>query len=100
MSLAFEYHGEAHYYGSPPLGQATSQRRYQTKQEFADKMGITLIAIPFWWNKSSAELAATIKAYRPDINISVPSNSLPISRTMPPKPLKTKPNTSKELSQR
>jgi hypothetical protein len=45
-------------------------------------MGITLITIPFWWNKSVTSLAATIKYYRPDIpfeNIS----GLPMSANMP-----------------
>jgi hypothetical protein len=37
------------------------------KREFAAKLGITLIPIPFWWDKSSASLAATLLAYRPDL---------------------------------
>lgn len=31
--------------------------------------GVTLIQVPYWWDKSVASLAATILKYRPDIEL-------------------------------
>jgi hypothetical protein len=61
-------------------------------------MGLTLISIPFWWDKSSNSLASTIESARPDIKISA-STSKPssISPYMPIKyqrQIKYTPNVS------
>ena len=66
VSLAIEYQGEQHYrwhfiFGSPQL----QQWRDTEKKEACNKAGITLVEIPFWWNRSLASLAATIKEQRP-----------------------------------
>jgi hypothetical protein len=45
-------------------------------------MGFTLLAIPFWWNRSPASLVATIRSQRPDLLVDAPSTT-PISTTLP-----------------
>jgi hypothetical protein len=70
LSLAFEYQGETHYFSSHIFGKASNrQRADQIKRNFAKQMGITLISIPFWWDKSPNSLASTIRHYRPEIDI-------------------------------
>jgi hypothetical protein len=46
-------------------------------------MGITLISIPFWWNKSLPSLAATIKNHRADLTEDLKEIGSPISTEMP-----------------
>jgi hypothetical protein len=79
LSLALEYQGE-HHYSSHFFGSAlVRQRRDQAKLKFARQFGITLISIPFWWDKSSDSLASTLHYYRPDIKLQ--------AKEVPPIPL-------------
>jgi hypothetical protein len=66
-------------------------------------MGITLIPIPFWWDKSPQSLAATIRSIRPDINFTNTSLGSPIPLGMPHKlqhQFKYVPNASKEWNEK
>lgn len=68
LSLAFEYQGEHHYhfhylYGDPQV----HQRRDQEKKRLCQSVGITLIEIPYWWNKEKQSLMATIQKFKPDL---------------------------------
>lgn len=49
------------------------------------RLGITLIPIPFWWDRTLPSLAATIHKYRPDIipASEVPACAFPISEVKP-----------------
>jgi hypothetical protein len=80
LSLAFEYQGEQHYYSVNHFGHSSvRQRRDQAKIKFANLYGISLISIPFWWDRSSNSLAATIRNYRPDINLdSITKEPIPL----------------------
>jgi hypothetical protein len=82
LSLAFEYQGEQHYVsnfmGSPDI----RQRRDQSKLKFASQLGITVISIPFWWDRSPNSLASTIQYFRPDIHIQA-KEAPPIPAEMP-----------------
>jgi hypothetical protein len=64
-------------------------------------LGVTLLSIPFWWDKSPRSLASAIQYYRPDINIpglSVPPSPLPSEIPQKyRKPFLYVPNASKEL---
>jgi hypothetical protein len=82
--LAFEYQGEQHYWDVYGLGnQWERKQRDKEKREACIRKGITLIEIPFWWDKSISSLAATIHQYRKDLNIShVEGKPIPI--TLPP----------------
>jgi hypothetical protein len=51
--------------------------------EYAREAGITLIPIPFWWDRSSSSLAATIQLCRPDVISAIPENALPIPKAIP-----------------
>jgi hypothetical protein len=84
LSLALEYQGETHYFSTHIFGNALQRQQADLfKSTFANQLGITLVSIPFWWDKSSDSLAATIMSKRPDINISI--RSMPIPTEMPPK---------------
>jgi hypothetical protein len=79
LSLAFEYKGEQHYVTNF-MGSSSIRQRDQSKLKFASQLGITVISIPFWWNRSANSLAATIQSVRPDIEFqrSIPTNAQPI----------------------
>ncbi len=80
LSLAFEYNGEYHYKQIPVYQSRSSliyfarhdeyvtvQRRDKIKQMVCESNGITLIVIPFWWNKTIESVLHSIRAVRPDI---------------------------------
>ncbi len=45
------------------------EERDSKKNRACTSLGITLITIPYWWNKSESSLATTIHHVRPDIDI-------------------------------
>jgi hypothetical protein len=66
--LALEYQGEHHYRDVYGLGNRwESSQRDKEKREICKEMKITLIEIPYWWDKTSQSLAATIKQFREDL---------------------------------
>jgi hypothetical protein len=73
------------------------------KAKFCKHSGITLITVPFWWDRRVESLAATIQKYRPDIELNVSSKEPAILFEMPEKyqkPFKYKPNIPTEYHQR
>jgi hypothetical protein len=68
LQLSFEYQGEQHYSDVYALGNKWSQSSRDREKELACKeKGITLIEIPYWWNKEKSSLMATIHKERPDL---------------------------------
>jgi hypothetical protein len=66
--MVIEYQGETHYYDISVFGSAEKrQQNDKIKQHACKQFGLTLISIPFWWDKSSESLAATIAWLRPGI---------------------------------
>eukprot|EP01114_Cavostelium_apophysatum_P004981 TRINITY_DN1548_c0_g2_i2.p1 TRINITY_DN1548_c0_g2~~TRINITY_DN1548_c0_g2_i2.p1 ORF type:complete len:367 (+),score=55.49 TRINITY_DN1548_c0_g2_i2:108-1208(+) len=69
LSLAFEYQGEQHYHnhlhGKLPDQQRT---RDEQKRALSAKNGITLIEVPYWWNRKLGSLRQTILSVRPELN--------------------------------
>ena len=68
LSLAVEFNGEHHYEELPffaPL--EVTQLRDREKQRRCEEAGIRLVTVPYWWDKSLPELAATIHASYPGI---------------------------------
>jgi hypothetical protein len=59
------------------------QKLDHQKAHIARDAGITLIPIPFWWDKSPASLIATVSLVRPDLQIHDLSGASPIPREMP-----------------
>ena len=100
LSLALEYQGETHFFSTHIFGKSSDrQRADQIKFHFASQMGITLISIPFWWDKSPNSLASTIRLYRPDITVNGVLPASPISSEMPikfQKRFRYTPNSSEE----
>jgi hypothetical protein len=101
LHLAFEYQGETHYYTTTVLGSAAQRQLSDSaKAKIAKNDGVTLIPIPFWWDKSPSSLAATIRMYRPDLLQEYPQ-SKPIPSQMPTKlerKFEYQPNVSQEYS--
>ena len=59
------------------------------KSDLCKEKGITLIQIPYWWDRKYESLAATVYAYRPDLFKEQPSgNPIP---TLPPTKAETNP---------
>jgi hypothetical protein len=99
LAIAFEYQGEAHYFSGHVYGNAsTRQKADKLKAQFAKSMGITLITIPFWWNRTKASLAALIGYHRPDISRmysrTVPSLEVPSAYH---RPFNYHPNACKDM---
>jgi hypothetical protein len=72
--IAFEYQGEQHYSNVFPSNQHgdTTERDNEKRQVCAQK-GITLIEVPYWWDKTKRSLEATLHLARPDILLNLNS---------------------------
>lgn len=70
LDLAFEYQGHQHYKKLLAFQDADLAEilvRDEMKRNECKKHGITLIEIPYWWDKTKESLFATIHKSRPDI---------------------------------
>ncbi len=70
LSLAIEYNGEYHYQTvlvHDDVGQVHT--RDMIKRDLCEQYGVTLIVIPFWWDRAIESVAKTIHMYRPDISL-------------------------------
>jgi hypothetical protein len=66
--LAFEYQGAHHYYDVYALGSGWNQQnRDKEKRETCKDKGITLIEIPYWWDKTLTSLKTTINHARQNL---------------------------------
>ena len=79
--LAFEYQGHQHYSNRLVFHQSgtldDNQRRDLQKSSICKDKGITLIQVPYWWDRKLESLAATVYTQRPDLfnNSNIPSGS-------------------------
>eukprot|EP01114_Cavostelium_apophysatum_P007788 TRINITY_DN1996_c0_g2_i2.p1 TRINITY_DN1996_c0_g2~~TRINITY_DN1996_c0_g2_i2.p1 ORF type:complete len:562 (-),score=122.96 TRINITY_DN1996_c0_g2_i2:5-1690(-) len=73
LQLAFEYQGHPHYEGASNViqYQNTKEKRRvdEEKRQACKNNNITLIEVPFWWDRTSESLKATIRSRRPDLLI-------------------------------
>jgi hypothetical protein len=101
LSLALEYQGEPHYFDIPVYGSPRSrQRADQSKAAAAKLAGVTLVPVPFWWDRKETSLMATILQHRPDFEVT--QIGVPISKDMPAQfqqKIKYKPNAPKPLKE-
>eukprot|EP01027_Heterolobosea_sp_BB2_P000282 GEZU01000413.1.p1 GENE.GEZU01000413.1~~GEZU01000413.1.p1 ORF type:complete len:468 (+),score=89.89 GEZU01000413.1:405-1808(+) len=70
LKLAFEYQGEQHYEHVPVFSGSSNghqQRRDEQKAEICQRAGITLIVVPYWWDRKQSSIAESIHAVRPDL---------------------------------
>ena len=71
LHLAFEYQGLQHYEQLGVYGDLSDRlARDESKAAQCLAHGITLITVPFWWNKKRPALLAAILAERPDLFLS------------------------------
>src|SRR5690349_7901399 len=85
-ALALEYQGGQHFasnslHGSPD----DNKKRDAQKRRACKEAGITLIEIPFWWDREQDSIAATIHSIRPDLIPHPPPGSKPIPLKYPNK---------------
>jgi hypothetical protein len=82
--LAFEYQGEHHFHDVYHLGTPWHHRRQKDKEKriACREKEITLIEVPYWWNKETSSLASTIHKQREDLIFSSINESQPIPSTI------------------
>jgi len=52
LNLALEYHGQQHYEENYWFGSRTdSEEREEEKRQACNLLGITLIEVPYWWQR-------------------------------------------------
>jgi len=69
LNLAIEYQGEQHYMHHHVYGSPEEQRKRDEEKYLAcERLGLTLIHVPFWWDLKRSSIIATIHKYRPDIS--------------------------------
>ena len=69
LRLAFEYQGRQHYEAVFRYQDQNVAARDKEKREACEKMNLTLIEVPYWWDQKKESLIATINKLRPDINL-------------------------------
>ena len=68
LKLAFEYQGQQHYTEQSFIRPLSIIKQLDNlKLQKATELGITVIRIPFWWDKKINNLIGTIIQIRPDI---------------------------------
>lgn len=79
LKLALEYQGAHHYRDVTKHGDFNQKDATDSaKAAFCRKNGLTLIAVPFWWNGQLSQLANTIHLIRPDLFPSPLADGAPI----------------------
>ncbi len=79
--LAFEYQGEHHYgnvYGAGMGNYGEMKQRDEEKIEACSEAGITLVEVPYWWDKQPSSLAASIYQLRKDLVLKCKVDEKPI----------------------
>src|ERR1700722_2035485 len=67
-NLVFEYQGKHHYFDVYVFGNLLEKTlRDKEKKNACLEFGLTLIEVPYWWDKNSSSLLAVIKQKRIDL---------------------------------
>lgn len=69
ISLAFEYQGEQHFVDVEYLGSSAESIKSldRKKRQACQDVSITLIEIPYWWDRKKESIVATIRSIRNDL---------------------------------
>jgi len=68
LKLAFEYQGIHHFHGHSLFGDTEShKRRDNDKRQECNSLGITLIEVPYWWQRDKDSILKVLHEVRPDI---------------------------------
>ncbi len=71
QTIGLLFQNRIEYYAHSSIhGSNTIQKRDEFKQTICYQDGITLIVIPYWWNRSVESLAHSIYMARPDVPVS------------------------------
>eukprot|EP01114_Cavostelium_apophysatum_P022095 TRINITY_DN7884_c0_g1_i1.p1 TRINITY_DN7884_c0_g1~~TRINITY_DN7884_c0_g1_i1.p1 ORF type:complete len:873 (-),score=176.06 TRINITY_DN7884_c0_g1_i1:3235-5853(-) len=94
LALAFEYQGQHHYNDIFYFGaQKNFNERDTEKKELCENSGITLVEIPYWWDRRRESLLATIakcnqklstKIFGSDLSLEAPIPNEPPAKRAPP----------------
>ena len=68
LNLAFEYQGEQHY-NQNLFSDERIRQRDEEKRQLCKHAGITLIEVPYTWNKEKDSIVELIHKQRPDIKL-------------------------------
>eukprot|EP01124_Arcella_intermedia_P008382 TRINITY_DN15275_c0_g1_i1.p1 TRINITY_DN15275_c0_g1~~TRINITY_DN15275_c0_g1_i1.p1 ORF type:complete len:384 (-),score=69.59 TRINITY_DN15275_c0_g1_i1:14-1165(-) len=95
LKLAFEFHGEQHYYELPQIRSFYGQQKRDVEKENLCRLnGIYLVVVPFWWDNTLPSLIATIQHKFPQLIPSLHASSAhPISLHFDPLTMKRKNST-------
>jgi len=70
LKLAFEYQAYHHYYDHIMFGEDDSPKVEDEERRKASKsLGITLIELPYWWQRDKETLLSLLQKERPDVNL-------------------------------
>lgn len=68
QQIAFEFQGRQHYNPSYLFGSHSKQKqRDADKKAACERMGITLIEIPYWWDRKKESLVGTLYQKVPNL---------------------------------
>jgi len=68
LKLAFEYQGHQHYHDHSLYGPfMVVQQRDDSKRGACKSLGITIIEVPYWWQRDKETIIAELRKHRPDI---------------------------------
>jgi len=68
LKLAFEYQGYHHFHTHNVFGDPRNhQRRDNEKQHNCTKLGISLVEVPYWWQRDKESLLELLHKHRPDV---------------------------------
>jgi len=84
LDIALEYHGQQHYLKHFLFGEPEIQKQKDLiKEHLCEKLGITLVIIPYWWDHQISSIQANIHERRPDL---LPKNDRTPIASFPPVP--------------
>lgn len=70
LRLALEYQGAQHYADTAVFGPSQLyQERDSAKRLVCAQRGVTMVEVPYWWDGRTEPLARTLRALRPDLNL-------------------------------
>jgi hypothetical protein len=90
ISLAFEYQGTNQHYRSNNLGEHHYDKHFlfgsnqgtatkdEEKRQACKRAGVTLVEVPFWWDRKKESLAASVSQIRQDLQFPMILSAEPI----------------------
>jgi len=80
FNLVFEYQGFQHYHHHIMFGDAKYGKERGEERLLACKtLEITIIAVPYWWQRDKESVAIILHNFRPDLVTDSPQGVVPFS---------------------